>query len=243
MENYKKYLPIFNAIENAKKCYQNILPYNLVAELHLPDALILQQISYWTPHMKVKRDGYLWAAKPIIRWVLECGTPRSTVRRSLRRLKEKGLIDTKNYLYGYLRQNHVRIIWENFLPKYFEASLFLMDNIYLSEMTTMGIPNWSEWSDDIIINYKENLLENKKAVVPTAPKYFIQREDIEVIIEEINRVINGSIKKSKGSIMDAFDNSEGGIIDNVDSIMNSPDYHEGNFLDDEDSIMNASDYY
>jgi len=83
------------------------------------DAIMLSQILYWhlpgssgQPRLKVKRDGDYWLAKTYSDWEKELGMGEVTARKSIGRLKSRGLIETKVMKFNGVPTIHLRILWD-----------------------------------------------------------------------------------------------------------------------------------
>lgn len=89
---------------------------------NINDAVILSQIFYWfglnndqnkdkaTINLDNSDDKYI--AKSYKDWSEECGIPKSTVRNSIERLKNKGFITVKILYFNKYKKMHFKVNWE-----------------------------------------------------------------------------------------------------------------------------------
>jgi hypothetical protein len=87
--------------------------------------LLLSQIVYWhlpsketgKTKLRVKKDGHLWIAKGREDWWEEIRITGKQFDRASNILAKKGLIEKKRFKFNSNPTVHVRLIWENFLPR------------------------------------------------------------------------------------------------------------------------------
>ncbi len=88
--------------------------------------LLLSQIIYWhlpksrdrsQSRLQVERDGHLWLAKAHAEWWDECRLSVKQVKRAMKILAQEELVVVAYYQFAGMRTTHIRIDWDNFLPK------------------------------------------------------------------------------------------------------------------------------
>lgn len=60
--------------------------------------------------LRVVRQGKFWIAKPRDQWMAECGLSLEQYKRGIKVLKAKGLIETKQMIYGDKNVTHLRLV-------------------------------------------------------------------------------------------------------------------------------------
>lgn len=98
---------------------------------NLPDGLIFSQIMYWhgtsretgKPRLTINRDGFLWLAKQYGDWHSECRINEHTARKSIARLKERGLIITNLWKFNGIPTIHMRVNWEELERRIMSAQM------------------------------------------------------------------------------------------------------------------------
>jgi hypothetical protein len=78
------------------------------------DAILLSQILFWQDKLKVCKDGHYWLAKTYKDWEDETGINEHTARKSISRMRDLGLIETKVMKFDGMATVHVRILWDRF---------------------------------------------------------------------------------------------------------------------------------
>ena len=72
-------------------------------------AELLYRVAFWLPKAGTKRDGRKWIANDRSWWMQQTGLSFDQVKRALAHLKKRGLIETKQALYGNLNILHIRL--------------------------------------------------------------------------------------------------------------------------------------
>ncbi|MCH7645337.1 MAG: hypothetical protein IH974_10940 [Myxococcales bacterium] len=73
-------------------------------------AALLYQIRYWHGKARVWLGGHRWIAKPAAVWAAETAMSESQYKRALRKLKDLGIIETEQHLFGSKNLTHLRPI-------------------------------------------------------------------------------------------------------------------------------------
>ena len=105
-----------------KKAYVDIAE-DLIA------GLLLSQIVYWhlpnsetgKAKLRVKKEGHLWIAKSRTDWWDEIRITGKQFDRASNILVKKGLIEKKTFKFNGSPTVHIRLLWENFLPKWYKT--------------------------------------------------------------------------------------------------------------------------
>lgn len=86
--------------------------------------ILLSQIVYWNlpdkegkTKLRVKKDDVLWLVKGREDWWDECRIKPRQFDTAFKKLEEQGLVEKKIFKFNGDPMIHIRIIWENFLPR------------------------------------------------------------------------------------------------------------------------------
>lgn len=84
----------------------------LAVEIGLNEAIVLQQIKYWTERSEFKKDASTWVFKTTEDWEEEFPFwSKPTIRRVLKSLEEKGLILTQKLHGHFFKQSSNQTLW------------------------------------------------------------------------------------------------------------------------------------
>lgn len=72
--------------------------------------ILLSQILYWWPRATIQREGQTWIAKASKEWWEECRVTEDQARRSLKALRDRGLVETKVWKFNGTPVTHVRLV-------------------------------------------------------------------------------------------------------------------------------------
>lgn len=75
-----------------------------------PAEKLLQRILYWWPKARVTRDGRRWIAKSAVEWCEETGSSVHQHERALARLRQRGVIETRQMIFGGKSITHLRLL-------------------------------------------------------------------------------------------------------------------------------------
>ncbi|MED1790637.1 hypothetical protein P4V47_24755 [Brevibacillus laterosporus] len=86
--------------------------------------VLLSQIVYWflpnkegKTKLRVKKDDVLWLAKGRDEWWNECRIKPRQFDTSFKKLEDKKLVEKKTFKFNGDPTIHIRILWDNFLPR------------------------------------------------------------------------------------------------------------------------------
>lgn len=95
---------------------------------YLHDAILFAQIMYWhepdtngNTRLRKEIDGHLWIAKNHNEWYAECRVKERMARKSLERIRDRGLIFYELHGFAAEKTPHIRVNWEVFAQKIQEA--------------------------------------------------------------------------------------------------------------------------
>lgn len=131
--------------------------------------LLLSQIVYWhlpsnetgKTKLRVRKEGHLWIAKGRDDWWSEIRITGRQFDRASGLLVKKGLVEKKRFKFNGSPMIHIRLIWENFLPR-------LDYIIYGKEQKTSKEP-----TDDMVFN------ERGKSILTKGENPFYTKEEME----------------------------------------------------------------
>lgn len=94
----------------------------------ITDGVLLSQIVYWylpnksgKTKLRVEKHSHKWIAKQHSEWDAEIGMKERQAKRALKRLSNKGLIETRAMRFNGLSTTHIRIQWGAFEEQYQKA--------------------------------------------------------------------------------------------------------------------------
>lgn len=110
------------------------------------DAILLSQILYWNmpskegqTKLRVRRDGEVWLAKAHKDWEGETGINEHTARKSIERLKKRGLIETRVMKFAGNPTVHIKIAWEKLEAMLKEAAVESEGNVLTGQNQTSQV--------------------------------------------------------------------------------------------------------
>lgn len=192
-----------------KKSYVDITGGDLIA------GLLLSQIIYWhlpnsetgNTKLRVEKEGHLWIAKSRDEWFEEIRITAKQFDRASKLLADMGLIEKKLFKFNGRPIPHIRLIWENFLPKWDETINRTAEALSDMDFTQRG---------------KSTLPKGENPFYTKGEIHFTEREksltEITTNITTNNTTNNISIDPSYSGISINSDSSEkeNGMIGSID---------------------------
>lgn len=181
-----------------KKAYVDIAE-DLIA------GLLLSQIVYWhlpnsetgKAKLRVKKEGHLWIAKSRTDWWDEIRITGKQFDRASNILVKKGLIEKKTFKFNGSPTVHIRILWENFLPKWDETINRAAEALSDMDFTQRGKSNLPKGENGIYPNGKMEFDKRGKSITENTTEIMTKINTENRSINEARRNNNGIEQQPK----------------------------------------------